>query len=142
MIQYRSDTNSDVRWTVENIPGHQLPLSGWSQWQPLPTQITHSISSSHLQLEHGPRNNGHGWSRYHAAWSTAVRILTIKIEFDPAVDSIRIASIEIGFEFSNRIGSNLIRVVNRHLEIQILNFGSDIWLWKIGNTHIIINNRA
>jgi len=37
----------------------------------------------------------------------AVHILTMKIRFDPATDSIGIRSIKIGHEFSTQMGSNL-----------------------------------
>jgi len=64
--RYRSDTNNDVRWTVrkyaQTMAATAWVVAGWvpgwhtvqrppTQRQLLPTQITHSISSSHLQLK-------------------------------------------------------------------------------------------
>jgi len=138
----------------ENISRQRPPLHGWSQdgvpgWCLL-SQITHSISSSRLQLESLSHRiivvqrmrcnwaliirrltseldvglatfDVATWCRLHAlpiisalmrslkstVQSRAVRILMMKIEFDPAVDLNLIYQDRIQFEFSTRICSNL-----------------------------------
>jgi len=142
VIQYLSDTNSDVWWTVRKYTLTTDCVWPPTQWRLLPTQTTHSISSSHLQLEslsrcvivvqrcsviehwlctgwrlscmpalpplmlllsvHAlPVVNALTRSLKSTACSRAVWLLTIKIEFDPAIDSIWIQSIKIGFGFDS-----------------------------------------